>query len=85
MERLGNGEVTNMQIIDDRDQPIREHVVPILDDLGSNIVRPQIQALHFELKPVMFQMLQTIRQFGGLHTEDPRFHLRLFLEVCDSF
>ncbi|KAA3483617.1 aspartic proteinase CDR1-like [Gossypium australe] len=46
------------RVIDDRDRPIRELLVPILDDLNPRIVRPQIQAQHFELKPVMFQMLQ---------------------------
>ncbi|XP_016690708.1 uncharacterized protein [Gossypium hirsutum] len=73
------------RIIDDRGRPIREHVVPILDDLNLGIVRPHIQAQLFELKPVIFQMLQTIGQFSGLPTEDPRLHLRLFLEVYDSF
>ncbi|KAA3480866.1 aspartic proteinase CDR1-like [Gossypium australe] len=73
------------RIIDDRDRPTREHELPILDELKLGIVKPHIQAQHFELKPVMFQMLQTIGQFSGLPTEDPRLHLRLFLEVCDSF
>ncbi|KAK5785013.1 hypothetical protein PVK06_039555 [Gossypium arboreum] len=40
--------------IDDRDRPIREHVVLMLDDLNSGIVRPTIQAQQFELKPIMF-------------------------------
>ncbi|KAA3461652.1 aspartic proteinase CDR1-like [Gossypium australe] len=68
-----NGRDVNIpSVIDDRDSPIREHVVPILDDLNPGIVRPHIQAQHFELKPLMFQMLQTERQFGGLPTEDSR-------------
>ncbi|XP_062114496.1 uncharacterized protein LOC133825591 [Humulus lupulus] len=33
----------------------------------------------------MFQMLQTVRQFSGMPTEDPHLHLRSFLEVSDSF
>lgn len=33
----------------------------------------------------MSQMLQIVGQFSGLPTEDPRLHLRLFLEVCDLF
>ncbi|KAA3461797.1 protein FAR1-RELATED SEQUENCE 5-like [Gossypium australe] len=72
-------------MIDDRDRPIREHVVPILDDLNPRIVKPQIQALNFELKPMMFRMLQIVRKFSGLPTEDSRLLLRRFLEVCDSF
>ncbi|XP_062093867.1 uncharacterized protein LOC133799894 [Humulus lupulus] len=49
------------------------------------IVRQEIQAAQFELKPVMFQMLQTVGQFSGIPTEDPHLHLRLFIEVSDSF
>ncbi|KAL4309286.1 hypothetical protein GQ457_01G023360 [Hibiscus cannabinus] len=44
-----------------------------------------IQAAHFELKPVMFNMLNSIGQFGGSPHEDARQHIRAFLEVCDSF
>ena len=40
---------------------------------------------NFELKPVMFQMLQTVGQFNGLPYEDPHLHLKLFLEVSDAF
>ena len=31
------------QVVDDRDRTIREHVVPILDDLNLGIVKPHIQ------------------------------------------
>ncbi|KAK8515209.1 hypothetical protein V6N12_019257 [Hibiscus sabdariffa] len=64
---------------------IRNHLTPILDDLNPGIVAPEIQAVHFELKPVMFNMLNSIRQFGGSPHEDARQHIRAFLEVCDSF
>ena len=33
----------------------------------------------------MFQMLQMVGQFSGMPTEDPHLHLRLFMEVSDSF
>ena len=46
---------------------------------------PDIEATQFELKPVMFQMLQTMGKFSGMPTEDPHLHLRLFMEVSDSF
>ncbi|KAK8981760.1 hypothetical protein V6N11_049254 [Hibiscus sabdariffa] len=49
------------------------------------IVAPEIQAAHFKLKPVMFNMLNSIGQFGGSLHEDARQHIRAFLEVCDSF
>ena len=49
------------------------------------IVRPEVQADNFELKPVMFQMLQTVGQFNGLPSEDPHLHRKLFMEVSDTF
>ncbi|KAK8996549.1 hypothetical protein V6N11_081820 [Hibiscus sabdariffa] len=64
---------------------IRDHLTPILDDLNPAIVAPEIQAAHFELKPVMFNMLNSIGQFGGSPHEDARQHIHAFLEVCDSF
>ncbi|KAK8694621.1 hypothetical protein V6N13_072168 [Hibiscus sabdariffa] len=55
------------------------------DEPVDGIVAPKIQAAHFELKPVMFNMLNSIGQFGGSPHEDARQHIRAFLEVCDSF
>ncbi|GMN64851.1 hypothetical protein TIFTF001_033925 [Ficus carica] len=72
-------------LVDDRDRAIREYAVPILHGLNPGIVRPEIQAPQYELKLVMFQMLQTVGQFSGMATEDPHIHLRLFMEVCGSF
>ena len=79
---LGNNAVV---MADDRDRAIREYAVPILYGLNPSIVRPDIQAPQFELKPVMFQMLQTVGQFSGMPTEDPRLHLRLFMEESNCF
>ncbi|KAK8713279.1 hypothetical protein V6N13_148500 [Hibiscus sabdariffa] len=69
----------------ERPRAIRDHLTPILDDLNPGIVAPEIQAAHFELKPVMFNMLNSIGKFGGSPHEDARQHIRAFLEVCDSF
>ena len=33
----------------------------------------------------MFHMLSTIGQFGGSPHEDPNLHLKMFVEVSDSF
>ena len=44
-----------------------------------------MEAANFKLKPVIFQMLQTVGQFNGLPNEDPHIHLKLFLEVSDAF
>ncbi|KAK8698069.1 hypothetical protein V6N13_114200 [Hibiscus sabdariffa] len=64
---------------------IRDHLTPLLDDLNPGIVALEIQAAHFELKPVMFNMLNSIGKFGGSPHEDARPHICAFLEVCDSF
>ncbi|GMJ00921.1 hypothetical protein HRI_003761300 [Hibiscus trionum] len=45
----------------------------------------EIEANHFELKPVMFNMINTLGQFGGSATEDARHHLRRFLDICRAF
>ena len=84
-EEVGNNGNNAAAMADDRDRAIREYAVPVLHGLNSGIVRPEIQAPQFELKPVMFQMLQTVGQFSGMSTEDPHLHLRLFMEVSDSF
>ncbi|KAK8632722.1 hypothetical protein V6N13_073105 [Hibiscus sabdariffa] len=64
---------------------IRDHLNLILDDLNPGIVALEIQAAHFELKPVMFNMLNSIGQFGGMPHEDAKQYIRNLLEVCDSF
>ncbi|KAK8694747.1 hypothetical protein V6N13_072292 [Hibiscus sabdariffa] len=46
---------------------------------------PEFEAEHFELKPVMFNMLNTLVQFEGSPTENVRHHLKSFLEICNSF
>ncbi|KAL4283571.1 hypothetical protein GQ457_16G020160 [Hibiscus cannabinus] len=69
----------------ERPRAIHDHLRPILDDLNPGIVAPKIQAAHFELKHVMFNMLNSIGQFPGSPHEDARQHIRAFLEVCDSF
>ncbi|KAK9006472.1 hypothetical protein V6N11_035509 [Hibiscus sabdariffa] len=68
-----------------RPRAIRDHLTPLLDDLNPGIVAPEIQAAHFEFKPVMFNMLNSIGQFGGSPHEDARQHIHAFLEVRDSF
>ncbi|KAL4323802.1 hypothetical protein GQ457_11G023210 [Hibiscus cannabinus] len=68
-----------------QNRSIRDHLLPDLGNLNPGIVTPEIQAAQFELKPVMFNMLNSIGQFGGSPHEDARQHLRSFIEVCDSF
>ncbi|KAL4323329.1 hypothetical protein GQ457_11G021570 [Hibiscus cannabinus] len=68
-----------------QNRSIRDHLLPDLGNLNPRIVTPEIQAAQFELKPVMFNMLNSIGQFGGSPHEDARQHLRSFIEVCDAF
>ncbi|KAA3466357.1 transcription factor MYB34 [Gossypium australe] len=44
-------------IVDDRDQALRQSVLPLFHELNPSIVRPEIEAPQFKFKPVMFQML----------------------------
>ena len=53
--------------------------------MNTRIVRLEITANHFEFKPMMFLMLQTVGEFSGLPHEDPHLHLKQFLEVARNF
>ena len=70
---------------DDRDRAIRDYVVLTPQVVHPGIIRPEVEAANFELKPVMFQMLEIVRQLNGLPNEDIHLHLKLFLEVTDAF
>ncbi|KAJ9546812.1 hypothetical protein OSB04_019355 [Centaurea solstitialis] len=60
---------------------IMDYAVPVLDQLNSGIARPRINAHHFELKPIMFHMLQTNGQFAGFPSDDPHAHLKSFMVI----
>ncbi|KAK8636891.1 hypothetical protein V6N13_064326 [Hibiscus sabdariffa] len=64
---------------------VRDYLVEDLDGLNPTITIPEFEAEHFELKLVMFNMLNTLGQFGGSHAENARQHLKSFLEICNSF
>ncbi|KAK9024967.1 hypothetical protein V6N11_064869 [Hibiscus sabdariffa] len=69
-------------------QPVRTVRVYLAEDLeGLNpaVTIPEFEAEHFELKPVMFNMLNTLGQFSGSPAENARQHLKSFLEICNSF
>ena len=48
---------------DDRDRAIRDYDVVTPQVVHPGIIRPKVNAVNFELKPMMFQMLQTVGQF----------------------
>ncbi|KAH9780492.1 hypothetical protein KPL71_008099 [Citrus sinensis] len=81
MNDLQSGNNNIIHMANDRDRVIRDYAVLTPQAIHLGIVRPDVQADNFELKPVMFQMLQTVGQFNGLPSEDPHLHLKLFLEL----
>lgn len=58
------------QLEHENNRSLVELALPHLEDFNLNIVRPQILANNFKLKPVMFQKLQLGRQINGLPYED---------------
>ncbi|KAK8593500.1 hypothetical protein V6N12_045580 [Hibiscus sabdariffa] len=56
-----------------------------LEGLNPAVTTPEFEAEHFEQKPVMFNMLNTLGQFDGSPAENARQHLKSFLEICNSF
>ncbi|KAK8696376.1 hypothetical protein V6N13_001512 [Hibiscus sabdariffa] len=64
---------------------IRDYLAEDLEGLNPAVTTPEFEAEHFELKPVMFNMLNTLGQFGGSPAENARQHLKSFLEICNSF
>ncbi|XP_024043141.1 uncharacterized protein LOC112099867 [Citrus clementina] len=75
----------HFHMVNDRDRAIRDYAVLTPQAIHPEIVKPDVQIENFELKPMMFQMLQTVGQFNGLPSEDLHLHLKLFLEVSDTF
>ncbi|KAK9000916.1 hypothetical protein V6N11_081397 [Hibiscus sabdariffa] len=64
---------------------VRDYLAEDLEGLNPVVTMPEFEAEHFELKPVKFNMLNTLGQFGGAPTENARQHLKSFLEICNSF
>ncbi|KAK8636291.1 hypothetical protein V6N13_004995 [Hibiscus sabdariffa] len=64
---------------------VKDHLAEDLDGLNPAVTIPEFEAEHFELKPMMFNMLNTFGQFGGSHVKNARQHLKSFLEICNSF
>ncbi|KAK8685973.1 hypothetical protein V6N13_125001 [Hibiscus sabdariffa] len=64
---------------------VRDYLAEDLDGLNPAVTILEFEAEHFELKPVLFNMLNTLGQFGGSPAENARQHLKSFLEICNSF
>jgi len=61
----------------------RDIVTPWIQGIASSIAHPNIEANNFELNPALISMVQQ-SQFGGTPFGDPKLHLLVFLEVCDT-
>ncbi|KAL4383785.1 hypothetical protein GQ457_15G018430 [Hibiscus cannabinus] len=64
---------------------VRDYLAEDLEGLNPAVTMPDFEAEHFELKPVMFNMLNTLGQFGGTPNDNARQHVKSFLEICNSF
>ncbi|KAL4377135.1 hypothetical protein GQ457_02G026990 [Hibiscus cannabinus] len=64
---------------------IRDYLAEDLEGLNPVVTMPDFEAEHFELKPVMFNMVNTLGQFGGTPNENARQHVKSFLDICNSF
>ncbi|KAJ9544421.1 hypothetical protein OSB04_024128 [Centaurea solstitialis] len=73
------------RLANSKDNSMMDYAIPIVHQLQTGIRDPTCNVPHFELKTVMFQMLQNNGQFAGLSKEDPHAHLRSFLEIAGSF
>ncbi|KAL4281702.1 hypothetical protein GQ457_03G019170 [Hibiscus cannabinus] len=64
---------------------VHDYLAEDLKGLNPVVTMPDFEAEHFQLKPVMFNMLNTLGQFGGTPNENARQNLKPFLEICNSF
>ncbi|KAL4388774.1 hypothetical protein GQ457_09G018370 [Hibiscus cannabinus] len=64
---------------------VRDYLAEDLEGLNPVVTIPEFEVEHFELKLVMFNMLNTLGQFGGSPIKNARQHLKSFLEICNSF
>ncbi|KAL4296432.1 hypothetical protein GQ457_12G014470 [Hibiscus cannabinus] len=53
---------------------VRDYLAEDLEGLNPAVTMPEFEAEHFELKPAMFNMLNTLGQFGGSPSENARQH-----------
>ena len=50
-----------IHLADDIKRAIKAFAYRVVEEVNSGIIKPEMQATTFELKPVMFQILQIIR------------------------
>ncbi|KAJ9536448.1 hypothetical protein OSB04_un000383 [Centaurea solstitialis] len=84
-QHIEDAEQHIFRLANSKDNSMMDYAIPIVHQLQTGIRDPTCNVPHFELKAVMFQMLQNNGQFAGLSKEDPHAHLRSFLEIAGSF
>ena len=65
-------------------RPLKEFSQPSDKEPNSSILNPTIPANNFELKLSLLQLVQQ-NQFAGLATENPNHHLKVFIQLDDTF
>jgi len=66
----------------DRRRTLRDFIAPRVQGIASSIACSVVDANNFELKPALISMVHS--HFGVAPFEDPKLHLSVFLEVCDT-
>ncbi|XP_027337192.1 uncharacterized protein LOC113850867 [Abrus precatorius] len=66
-----------------RNRTLGDYAIPNLQGFNSSIIRPTIQANHFEIKPALLHLVQQ-DQFSGGNSDDPNLHILNFLQLCDT-
>lgn len=66
-----------------KNKVLRDYVMPSIDGATIGIIKPTIQATHFEIKFAIIQMIPNTMQFNRLSHEDPNWHIANFF--CDTF
>ncbi|KAJ9565994.1 LOW QUALITY PROTEIN: hypothetical protein OSB04_001960 [Centaurea solstitialis] len=84
-QHIEDAEQHIFRLANSKDNSMMDYAIPIVHQLQTGIRDPTCNVPHFELKTVMFQMLQNNGQFAGLSKEDPHAHLRSFLEIAGLF
>ncbi|XP_050893878.1 uncharacterized protein LOC127100667 [Lathyrus oleraceus] len=65
-------------------RPLKEFAQPSDEEPSSSIENPAIPTNNFKLKPSLLQLVQQ-NQYTGLTKENPNQHLKVFIQLADTF
>jgi hypothetical protein len=66
----------------DHNRSLKDLVAPVTINSSSCIVLPPTNAIHFDLKSHLIQLLPS---FHGLELENPYSHAKKFKDICTTF